>query len=132
MDNLLEKLGLRPDQLQKVQYRAGDLIFADGDRADCAFIIESGVVEISKLSGGVPQTLALLKHGSIFGELALVSRNNRSATAKAAVDTVCYAMDRGQFEAMMKELPKFPRFVLGEVIRSLRRLTAIFTANDAG
>ncbi len=63
-------------------FKAGEVIFRQGDAAEELFVIQSGTVEI-RLGNRVLDTLPQL---SIFGEMALIDSSPRSATAIAATD----------------------------------------------
>ena len=63
-------------------YKAGDIIFRQGDPAEELFIVKSGKVEI-RLGNRLLDTLPEL---SIFGEMALIDHSPRSATVVAATD----------------------------------------------
>ena len=63
-------------------FKAGDVIFRQGDPAEELFIVKSGKVEI-RLGNRLLDTLPEL---SIFGEMALIDKSPRSATAVAATD----------------------------------------------
>src|SRR5215472_3672775 len=64
-------------------YKAGEVIFRQGDPAEELFIVKSGKVEV-RLGNRLLDTLPEL---SIFGEMALIDRSPRSATVVAATDT---------------------------------------------
>ena len=61
-----------------------DVIFREGDIADCAYIIERGKVAIMiKTASGKPRVLATLKKNDLFGEMALIDNEPCSVTAVA-------------------------------------------------
>ena len=64
-------------------FKAGAIIFGEGDPAAELFVVKSGTVEIS-IGGRLIDTLG---ERSIFGEMALIDRRPRSATAIAHADT---------------------------------------------
>lgn len=72
---------------QSQQRRKGDIIFREGDAADCAYIIESGRVEISVEREGKPIVLGELVSGEILGEMAMIDEFNRTATARVVEDS---------------------------------------------
>lgn len=126
MDDLLATYGIEAGRFQRVSFPGGEVIFREGDRAEHAFLIESGVVEIFKTgAGGDPATIALLKRGALFGEMALIGKKPRSASAKAITETACYVMEMAQFNALMQTLEPFPRLVLRQLLHALYRLTNI-------
>jgi F420-non-reducing hydrogenase small subunit len=73
-------------------YENGELIFRQGDPGDTMFIVQSGAVKISQLEAGKEVVIAVLEKGALFGEMALLHRGPRSATAKAAGQTRLLAL----------------------------------------
>jgi F420-non-reducing hydrogenase small subunit len=61
----------------------GEIIFKEGDQGDTMYIIQSGTVEISQDKDGKKRVLALMEKGDFFGEMALIDKHLRSATATA-------------------------------------------------
>lgn len=61
----------------------GTQIFQEGEPGDCAYIIQSGEVQISMLINGKPSPFTTLGKGELFGEMALIDDSFRSATAVA-------------------------------------------------
>jgi CRP/FNR family transcriptional regulator, cyclic AMP receptor protein len=70
------------------RFEAGDLVFAEGDEATSLFVVRSGKVS---LRAGARELETLIA-GGLFGELALVDKAPRSATAIAL--TECELVDR--------------------------------------
>lgn len=60
----------------------GTCVFEKGDKRDCAYLIQSGNVQIQNEGREPLQTpLAVLGNGEIFGEMALIEAGNRTASA---------------------------------------------------
>jgi CRP-like cAMP-binding protein len=93
--------GLTPTQLEMIAnlcleqaYKAGDIIFPESTNSDELYVIYQGDVDIlvnPELVSDQPMdraavTVATLRRGQSFGEIALVDRGLRSATARAATD----------------------------------------------
>ena len=70
-------------ELFGITYRKGEVIFNQGDPGDTMFIIQSGAVEISRSQNSQKSVLALLEKGDFFGEMALIDKHPRAATATA-------------------------------------------------
>lgn len=66
---------------------AGDAIFSEGDGADAAYLIESGIVEIWLSRKGERHPVARLGPGEVFGEMGLIDGAPRASTAEAV--TAC-------------------------------------------
>ena len=68
-------------------YKKGDEIIKEGMLSDCAYIIESGRVEVSKQINGERQSIGVLKEGDIFGEMGLIDGLPRSASVVSLEDS---------------------------------------------
>ena len=69
-----------------------EYIFSEGDPGDCAYIIESGMVEVEFDKDGRKLVMATLIKGDILGEMAIIDRLPRTASARAVVPTVVTAI----------------------------------------
>ena len=96
-------------------FKAGDVIFRQGDRAQELFIIESEV-EI-RLGNRV---IERLPQYSIFGEMALIDNAPRSATAIAASDAKLVPVSERQFLFLISNTPYFALNVMRVMARRLR------------
>jgi CRP/FNR family cyclic AMP-dependent transcriptional regulator len=72
-------------------YQPGDIIFEENSPSSELYVIDDGEVEIQvdpdlvgKEAGREPQTIAKLRRGQSFGEVALVDEGVRSARARCA------------------------------------------------
>lgn len=108
-------------QVAKRSFKAGELIFREGDPASEMYVIESGDVEIQ--SGN--HLLDTLGSKSIFGEMALVDGAPRSATAKALTDVTVVPVSEKQFLFLVSQTPYFALNVMRVLATRLR------TANKA-
>jgi len=60
-------------------------LFNEGDCADCAYVIESGELDIFTGSGFDEVMLCRLGSGDIVGEMGVIDGSPRTATAKAVM-----------------------------------------------
>lgn len=88
-------------QLQTVEFGAGDVIVRQGAPADKFFIIVDGEVEVVREDDGKQRTLATLKRGQFFGEMAILRDTPRMATVKAVGPTTLFAMPREAFSGLV-------------------------------
>ncbi|MDI9244681.1 EAL domain-containing protein [Marinobacter sp. CHS3-4] len=88
-------------QLPRRFFRAGDVIFKEGEASQSAFLIESGQVEIFTVQDGKHETLNHLADGHVFGELSVLDDNIRSASAKAVTDTLVTMISKDQIRARL-------------------------------
>ncbi len=75
------------NQINLRHLEAGELLFSEHDRADCAYIIEQGQLEISTSFEGDKVIICHLGPGEIVGEMAVIDGSNRTATAIATEST---------------------------------------------
>ena len=98
----------------------GARIFAEGDRGDSMFFIESGRVRISKEMPGMgEEALAILGAGSVFGEMAVLDKSLRSATAVAHEDVSLLVIDAEGFENLLFVDKELAYYVLRATNRTL-------------
>ena len=73
------------DELQRSSFKAGTMVFHQGDAGDAMYIVESGEVNIH-LPGDGSRRISLkdIARGEYFGELALFDEKPRSASATQA------------------------------------------------
>lgn len=91
----------------EVEYAQGQVIFLEGEPGDEMYIIQEGRVDIVRITEeGKEHALAILKEGDMFGEMALLENKPRSASAIANTDVKLLAVNRENFELMVKTRPE--------------------------
>ncbi|HKH23495.1 MAG TPA: DHA2 family efflux MFS transporter permease subunit [Solirubrobacterales bacterium] len=86
-----------------VRLTAGEWLFREGEEGDALFVIRAGRLEIVSGEGSV---MRVLGRGAALGELALITSSPRSASARAARDTDLIAIDRDEFQDLLKRAPE--------------------------
>ena len=86
-------------------YKKGAEIIKEGMLSDCAYIIESGRVEVSKQINGERRSIGILKESDIFGEMGLIDGLPRSATAIAHENSIVHVLDKETFDSLSKKNP---------------------------
>lgn len=71
----------------QIAFDTDEYIFREGDPGDCAYIIETGMIEVSLDKDGRKLVMATLTKGDILGEMAIIDREARTASARALVPT---------------------------------------------
>ena len=103
------------------RHAAGEVIFAEGDPGEQAYVVRSGEVAIS--AGG--RELERLGEGAMFGELAIIESEPRSATATAATDVELAVIDRRTFRRLVTDTPFFAENVMRVMAARLRRANPV-------
>lgn len=103
-------------------FKAGTIIFHQGDAATEMFVIKSGTVRIQLGN----RTLSELPAESIFGEMALIDNEPRSATAIAITDVELVPVTEKQFLFMVGQTPYFALKVMRVLAQRLRATSKTF------
>ncbi len=88
------------------QYPKDTMIFSEAQSGSDMFIIQRGEVSITKVVNGNEVTLAVLKKGDMFGEMALIENKPRSANALAHSDCTLMVINRSNFNQMVATQPQ--------------------------
>jgi CRP-like cAMP-binding protein len=95
------------EKLQYAPFARGDVITKQGNTAHWLYIVAYGQAEVVfEPAQGVPQVIGSVGAGEIFGEMALLSGEQRSATVIAKTDVECYRLDRASFQELMAARPQ--------------------------
>src|SRR2546422_7687917 len=115
----LEKLA---EEIDQVNYKAGEVIFHEHDRGDALYVLEEGAVRIWVTDEDVEEvTLAELKPGAFFGELAVLDRGERSSSATAIVDSHLHRLSSDDFQQFLMEHPDCAIDVICEIGTRMRQ-----------
>jgi signal transduction histidine kinase len=103
------------------KFSAGQEIFREGEPGDGLYIVTEGLVEISaRITQDQERVLTLVGPGELFGEMAVLELKPRSATAKAARDSVVSFIPRDELLAMVQRSPVLALELLREISQRLR------------
>ncbi|NNE67968.1 MAG: cyclic nucleotide-binding domain-containing protein [Pyrinomonadaceae bacterium] len=86
-------------------YRAGDIIFRQGEPGDALYFVASGSISISAFRNGESHEVARMGENDVFGEIALFSNVPRTATARCLEDTQVYRLAHWEFVRLMETEP---------------------------
>ena len=88
---------------QERRFEEGENIILEGESGDALFIIVEGLVEVLRSdSRGEEKSLATLKSPDFFGEMALIDKNNRSATVRAIETSTLLVLPAKNLHAFAK------------------------------
>ena len=102
--------------------KAGGVIFRKGDEAHELFVIKSGQVRIQLGN----RTLSELSANYLFGEMALIDSEPRSATALAVTDVELVAVSETQFLFLVGQTPYFALKMMRVLAQRLRATNRTF------
>ena len=104
------------NNLHRETYPAGEIIFREGDSGDSAYLIEEGSVEVSVSS---TQNSRIGK-GELFGEIALIDQQPRTATVRAIEKTTLIPIPRKLVKELLEKTDPVVRHLLLTILERYR------------
>jgi CRP-like cAMP-binding protein len=99
------------------------IFYSQGDVAEAVFYIQGGKVKLSVVSQqGKEAVVAILEHGSFFGESCLAGQTVRTATATALEDSSIMRIDKGAMIRLMHEEPTFAELFMSYLLAHTIRI----------
>ena len=113
-------------------FTTDEIIFREGEVGRrCAYLIESGKVEISKKTEkGEQIVLGVIPAGGIFGEMGIVDPRPHSATIFAVTNVDLYVINEQQFLMLVSKTPLFALRVMRILARRIRAMNLRLTEAD--
>ncbi len=115
---------------------AGECLFREGDTPTSAYLIEEGTIEIRALRAtraGEPQrpmVLARLGPGELLGEMSVMDRSQRTATAVAVADSTLLVIDSEQIEDRLAVADPIIRMLLDGQMKRYRGMLALLRGSE--
>ena len=108
-------------RLRREHYRAGDIVIRQGDTDRSLFIMVKGTTTVRVGVAGRDRQVRLASYsrGTVFGEMALLDRQPRSATVTADDDVVCYVLSEEAFGELTEKHPLIAIRLLANLAREL-------------
>jgi CRP/FNR family cyclic AMP-dependent transcriptional regulator len=102
-------------------FPAGTRVFHEGDRSDACYIVREGSFRVTREhSDGRAITLATLGPGEVFGELAMLDGDTRSASAEALSDGELLALPAVDVKGLLARHPEISVKLVAALVRRLR------------
>jgi CRP-like cAMP-binding protein len=95
---------------------AGEALFREGGEGNLMYILETGVAEVLVQN----RLIETLEHGSIVGEMGLVSPGPHSASVIAKTDCEFVVVDEKRFQFLVQQTPYFAIQVMRLMAERLR------------
>ena len=103
------------------RWGSGEVVFREGDEGDTCYVVRTGAARVTRNhSDGRAITLAELRRGDIFGELAMWGGETRSATVEALEDTTAVALLAPDVRRLLAAHPEIAVKLLAELANRLR------------
>lgn len=118
---LLDKLAGELDDSARIRYPAHKVIIQEGQSGVLMYVVLEGTVEIA-VHGSV---VGKINQGGMFGEMALITRAERVASATAKTDCMLLAISRNVFLDLVCSNPKFAIALLSAVGNRARFMASL-------
>jgi SulP family sulfate permease len=107
--------------LRRAEYRAGEIVIRQGDTDRSLFFVATGTTTVRVSVAGKDRQVRLASYsrGTVFGEMALLDHQPRSATVVADDDVICYVLGEDAFDALIAERPLIAVRLLANLAREL-------------
>lgn len=116
-----DTLQMLQDSVQWIELNAGEVLMAQGDAGDAAYLTISGRLRVYvDTDDGVPRMVRELGRGEITGEISLYTDAMRSATLVAIRRTVVVRLDKARFTALVARHPQVSFALTRKIIERLQ------------
>jgi signal transduction histidine kinase len=122
---------LKPADLERLRavtrelaFAPNQIIFKEGDAGDGVYFVKDGLVQIlATVAQGETKVLSRVPPGELFGEMAVLDNQPRSASAMAEQPTTVYFIGRAELDELLDRTPMLAAVLVREVSRRLRQFT---------
>jgi CRP/FNR family transcriptional regulator, cyclic AMP receptor protein len=120
--DLSKKLGTKSSSQE---YRSGQTIFTQGDKAEAIFYIHSGHVKLTVTSkGGKKAVISILRQGDLFGEGCLPPKSLRTSTATVIQLSNITRVNRADIARIIHREPTFAKLFISHLLIRIGRVEA--------
>lgn len=103
-------------------YEDGEAIMHQGEAGDCMYVVQQGKVEITVRGGDEDIVLSVLEAGDVFGEMALFTKRERSATVRASGQARVITIDKRGFMKRVHQDPSLAFRILQKMSGRIQAL----------
>jgi CRP-like cAMP-binding protein len=118
----MEKAGRRYAS-SALSFKKDEIILSEGDKAECAYLVQAGRVRVYITEQGKDIEIARLGTGQIFGEMALIEHYRHMATIQAVAPTILIPISAGTIDKKLAETDPLIKTILHALIDRLYTTT---------
>jgi CRP/FNR family transcriptional regulator, cyclic AMP receptor protein len=112
----------RGEILARIPIEKDKVIFREGQDGTDAYVVESGKIGVFKTVDQKPVRLAVLEKGAMFGEMAAITGEKRTATTIAMEPSIVVRISRTTMKQKIDGCDPFIRALLAILINNLSRV----------
>ena len=125
-----DDLGQICGDVTELHLEPGELLFAENDPGDSAYVIVSGSVEVVKATEGREALVAVRGAGSVIGEMALLREAPRMASVRARSRTELLAIPKGTLDQLLEISPSAARSMFRVLIDRMQQTSERLRHSD--
>lgn len=110
---------------EKIVIPAGQALFKEGEEGRQMYVLETGIADVFVQD----RRVETLEHGSIVGEMSLVSPGPHSASVITRTDCEFVAVDQKRFQFLVQQTPFFAIQVMRLMAERLRATNKLLNAS---
>lgn len=114
------------DNFQVIHFGTGQRIFAQGDNADCAYLVLEGRISLNQKVDGRVIEIGSVGAGEVLGEMAVLDGGRRSSTATAQEECQMVAVNHAMFREKLEHIDPFLRALIDSFIKNIRASPRLF------
>ncbi len=118
-----DSFDLISSHFKRVLFKTGSIICREGDTGSSMFVILSGRVSVLRNMGWGDRELGIMESPDVFGEMALLTEETRTATVVAVENTECLQLDNGSFSILLDKDPIFAQQVAKFMTKRFSEMT---------
>jgi CRP-like cAMP-binding protein len=111
---------------QRANYRVGDRLLTEGDRADSVFVILEGTAGVLRQESGTDVRIAEVGAGSVVGEMGVVLDKPYSGTIVAETPMTALRIDKRTFLDLLAQVPQLSLAVIRELASRLLETSSAY------
>jgi CRP-like cAMP-binding protein len=102
-------------------FKPGEFLFREGDRSECLYIIQKGIVSVRMSRGSAFVELGRVRAGEVLGELTFFDRQPRSALAMATTTVEALEFHFKDLDPVYTQIPSYMRSIIASLADRLRK-----------
>ena len=116
--------------LDIISLKKDQFLFEQGDTADSMYIVKSGKISLTISDGVKTNEVDTATMGQLFGEMSLFDKKNRSASAKALIDTTLVRLPYKKLEEELVTMPEWVQATLKTLCEKIREANVRILSKD--
>ncbi len=126
-----EQLQLVAQRTRLVEYKKGEVVYQEGNKADAFYVVVSGRLRIFTVTDGHEQVYTIVHNGDTFGEISLLTGEMHSASIDALNDTLVLRLAKEDFDELINRIPSLVLYLSRLLSKRLRAKGQTAAAGEA-